>query len=119
MCLKGFYLDERKGSAGRVGRREGESGRETARAFAHTLTHVVCDIFFLCTCACQTSHCVRLGTPVMLTDSDSPRPDQQAWHGALRGPSSVARGPGSGVGATTRATVQARGAGLDLWFEEV
>lgn len=32
----------------------------------------------MCTCACQTSQCVRLGTPVMLTGSDSPRPDQQA-----------------------------------------
>ena len=35
-------------------------------------------ITFMCTCACQTSQCVRLGTPVMLTGSDSPRPDQQA-----------------------------------------
>lgn len=46
-------------------------------------THVC--ITFLRTCACQTSHCVRLGTPVMLTDSDSPRPDQQALaHCAVR-----------------------------------
>lgn len=105
--------------AGLGGERERESGREAGRALAHTLTHVVRDIFFLCTCACQTSHCVRLGTPVMLTDSDSPRPDQQAWHGAPRGPSSVARGPGSGVGATACATIQARGAGLDLRLEEV
>ena len=66
LCLKGFYLDERKGSAGRVGRGEAERER----------THVC--ITFMCTCACQTSQCVRLGTPVMLTGSDSPRPDQQA-----------------------------------------
>lgn len=39
-------------------------------------THVC--VTFMCTCACQTSQCVRLGTPVMLTGSDSPRPDQQA-----------------------------------------
>lgn len=46
--------------------------REKEREHTH-----VC-ITFMCTCACQTSRCVRLGTPVMLTDSDSPRPDQQA-----------------------------------------
>lgn len=66
LCLKGFYLVERKRSAGRVGRKERKG----------THTHVC--ITFMCTWACQTSHCVRLGTPVMLTDSDSPRPDQQA-----------------------------------------
>lgn len=51
---------------------QGWEGRERARESAH-----VC-ITFMCTCACQTSQCVRPGTPVMLTGSDSPRPDQQA-----------------------------------------
>lgn len=72
LCLKGFYLDERKGSAGRVGRekRDREGGGEKE--------HIHVCITFMCTCACQTSQCVRLGTPVMLRGSDSPRPDQQA-----------------------------------------
>lgn len=105
--------------AGLGGERERVGEKQRARLHTHSHTLCVTFFFFLCTCACQTSHCVRLGTPVMLTDSDSPRPDQQAWHGAPRGPSSVARGPGSGVGATACATIQARGAGLDLRLEEV
>lgn len=67
LCLKGFYLVERNGSAGRAMEGGGWAQFECKR------THT-----FICTCACQTGHCVRLGTPVMLTDSDSPRPDQQA-----------------------------------------
>lgn len=52
-------------------------GRERVRVRGEcTHTHVC--ITFMCTCACQTSQCFRLGTPVMLTGSDSPRPDQQA-----------------------------------------
>lgn len=68
LCLKGFYLDERKGSAGRVWRGERERDRDRAPTRLSNIS---------VPCACQSSLCVRLGTPVMLTGSDSPRPDQQ------------------------------------------
>lgn len=60
----------------------------------------------MCTWPCQTAQCVKAGTPVMLTGSDSPRPDQKALAHCTDSPS---RPKAPVLGGSATASVTQRG----------